>query len=133
MTPSRALPPLPEYLESREFYESCQAYRTASPMSVALFFECLKKDIALAAFSANSRALAAISSSTAGGWRPIETAPKDGTEVWAFNGEQARMHWTEGEISGVKWALWIWTDQLLAAPDQPTHWMPLPPPPSADA
>lgn len=63
-------------------------------------------------------------------WRPIETAPKDGSEVWAFNGEQGVMHWTAGEIDGGKWALWVWADQLMAdvdaEPDQPTHWMPLP-------
>ena len=59
-------------------------------------------------------------------WQPIETAPKDGTEVWAFNGEQARMVWLEDEFC----ALWVWGDALLTevdpSPDQPTHWMPLP-------
>jgi hypothetical protein len=64
-------------------------------------------------------------------WQPIETAPKDGTEVWAFNGEQARMLWSEGE----EWSLWVWADQLLAdadpEPDQPTHWQPLPSAPAA--
>ena len=61
-------------------------------------------------------------------WQPIETAPKD-MEIWAFNGEQARMVWSEGP----EWALWVWADWLLAdadpSPDQPTHWMPLPAPP----
>jgi hypothetical protein len=64
-------------------------------------------------------------------WKPIESAPKDGTEVWAYNGEQARMRWTEGEC----YALWIWADDLVSdadpCPDQPTHWMPLPAPPCA--
>jgi hypothetical protein len=63
-------------------------------------------------------------------WQPIETASKDGTEVWAFNGEQARMLWSEGQER----ALWAWADQLLAdadpEPEQPTHWMPLPAAPS---
>jgi hypothetical protein len=58
-------------------------------------------------------------------WLPIETAPKD-VEIWAFNGEQARMTWSAGE----GWALWIWADSLLSEvdpePTQPTHWMPLP-------
>ncbi|WP_250538755.1 MULTISPECIES: hypothetical protein [unclassified Caballeronia] len=58
-------------------------------------------------------------------WQQIETAPKD-REVWTFNGEQARMKWSEGP----DWALWIWADELLSdadpEPDQPTHWMPLP-------
>lgn len=62
-------------------------------------------------------------------WQPIETAPRDGTEIWAFNGEQARMHWVEGD----GFALWIWSDELLSDIDpcaeQPTHWMPLPAPP----
>lgn len=64
-------------------------------------------------------------------WQPIESAPKDGTEVWAFNGEQGRMHWIEGE----GYALWAWADELLSDvdpfPSQPTHFMPLPPNPGA--
>lgn len=63
-------------------------------------------------------------------WRPIESAPKDGHEIWAFNGEQARMKW----ICGDGYALWSWADALLAdvdpSPEQPTHWMPLPQPPA---
>ncbi|MFC4923037.1 DUF551 domain-containing protein [Delftia deserti] len=65
-------------------------------------------------------------------WQPIETAPKDGAEVWAFNGEQARMVWLEDEFC----ALWVWGDALLTevdpSPDQPTHWMPLPAAPGAE-
>lgn len=64
------------------------------------------------------------------GWQPIETAPKTGEEIWAFNGEQWRMIW----ISGDAYALWVHADDLLSdvepEPNQPTHWMPLPAPPS---
>lgn len=63
---------------------------------------------------------------TGSGWLPIESAPKDGTEIWAYNGEQARMRWVEGEC----YALWIWADDLLAdadpSPEQPTYWQPVP-------
>lgn len=63
-------------------------------------------------------------------WQPIETAPKDGSKIWAFNYEQGVMEWTEGD----GWALWIWSDELLRDvdpdPEQPTHWMPLPAPPT---
>lgn len=66
-------------------------------------------------------------------WQPIETAPKDGTEIWSYNGKQGRMKWSEGQ----DWGLWIWADELLSDVDpdaeQPTHWMPLQPPPGADA
>lgn len=66
------------------------------------------------------------------GWQPIDTAPKDGP-IWVFNGEQGVMHWTEGEC----YALWVWTDDVLSdvdpLPDQPTHWMPLPPAPAMTA
>lgn len=67
------------------------------------------------------------------GWQSIETAPKDGAEIWGFNGEQARMLWSEGE----HWVLWVWADSSLAdidpSPDQPTHWMPIPAAPGADS
>lgn len=69
---------------------------------------------------------AAMAHKGAEGWQSIETAPRDGTEVWAFNGEQARMRWIEGP----GYALWVWVDALLEdadpSPDQPTHWQPLP-------
>lgn len=65
-------------------------------------------------------------------WQDIESAPKDGTEIWAFNGEQARMKW----ISGDGYALWVYADDVLndidPNPEQPTHFMMLPTPPSAE-
>lgn len=74
--------------------------------------------------------ISALESAIAGaGWMPMESAPKDGTVIWAFNDEQARMRWVEGE----GYALWIWDDETLNDIDpnvaQPTHWMPLPAPP----
>ena len=70
------------------------------------------------------------------GWQPIETAPKDGTQILAY------IHIDDGDIGVMKWmdfgqglALWVWSDELMGEVDpdpyQPTHWMPLPPPPSA--
>ena len=41
-------------------------------------------------------------------WQPISTAPKN-CAVWAFNGEQQRMRWIEGE----GYALWIHDEELL--------------------
>lgn len=75
-------------------------------------------------------------------WQPIETAPKDGTRVLLFRPSQypsatvvagnfdsdryaskPRPYWTHDlEI------LWSRTE---ARKCQPTHWMPLPKPPSA--
>ena len=59
-------------------------------------------------------------------WLPIETAPKDGTEVWCFNAEHCVMRW----ISGEGYALWVYVDPLCSdadpEPEQPSHWMPLP-------
>lgn len=59
-------------------------------------------------------------------WLPIETAPKDGREVWCFNGEHCVMRW----ISGEGYALWVYVDPLRSdadpEPEQPSHWMPLP-------
>lgn len=81
------------------------------------------------------------------GWKPIETAPKDGTEVLAFRPDQgvfiARWAWMEEVVprdqngdpiedyddSFADWwhDAWGWLERELA----PTHWQPLPaaPPP----
>lgn len=59
-------------------------------------------------------------------WRPIETAPKDGTDVLVL--------WDRGGTMQVA-SCWegTWTDanddELIVSP--PTHWMPLPEPPAA--
>jgi hypothetical protein len=69
------------------------------------------------------------------GWQPIETAPRDGSEIWAFNGEQARMKWFEADGTEEGYSLWIWADELSCdvdpSPEQPTHWQPLSQPPAA--
>lgn len=66
------------------------------------------------------------------GWQPIETAPKDGTVILACD------EW--GGMFVVKWTAcgpkgqWDLTEVGSYATDawpssDPTHWMPLPPPP----
>ena len=80
-------------------------------------------------------AIAALSTPTPAGadqWQPIETAPKDGTWVWAFwpvqatEDQQRPSLWVKDDPDGPRWqdaADHIdWT--------QPTHWQPLPAPPT---
>lgn len=79
-------------------------------------------------------------------WQPIETAPKDGTEIILRKGDRvtsgAWIEWSEtstefhgttgawlGEVeqdSGANWASW---DGGFLEEDEPTNWMPLPEPP----
>lgn len=65
-------------------------------------------------------------------WKPIETAPKDGTEILAWNGESVQQSWWDDTVYRQgKWCIWrdaklghiYWLDPV------PTHWMPLPLPP----
>lgn len=53
-------------------------------------------------------------------WRPIETAPKDGTRILAYGGWGIAIIW---------WSSWLeWYDGE-GAHLEPTHWQPLPSPP----
>lgn len=61
-------------------------------------------------------------------WQPIETAPKDGTEIIIYCTDTkpcmgafvADMGWCAPARFPGSW---------IDLPDHPTHWMPLPPPP----
>lgn len=71
------------------------------------------------------------------GWQPIETAPKDGTEIILRRGIRvgaaAWFHWpaTEFHEAGAGWSIGFdgdsWDDEKA-----PTHWLPLPPSPPMD-
>jgi hypothetical protein len=59
-------------------------------------------------------------------WRPIETAPKNGTRVLvAFDGRAWEAHYKVG-VFGPQW--WAENGGIL----HPTHWQPLPPTPSPE-
>lgn len=90
-----------------------------------------------------------------GGWRPIETAPRDGTKVWVCGGEFGEggvARWKHNDRhahqgrpftvhhGGAERDLLVsyfgdvddWDDWESALPEsQPTHWRPLPPTPAA--
>jgi len=73
------------------------------------------------------------SPSNSSGWQPIETAPRDGTEVILWDGAFRMIgHWTgdqkDPECSPDGWVRDFCTDPM----HEPTHWQPLPPPPSKE-
>ena len=70
-------------------------------------------------------------------WKPIETAPKDGTFLiggWTSNGQNHPMEWEvdiawrEGDSFGVDVSLES-GETMRPTIDQITHWMPFPAPP----
>jgi hypothetical protein len=81
-------------------------------------------------------------------WQPIETAPKDGTEIIAvFSNDYGYQEkptvygpWTVSFRNGMWMASWgdcrviesegYWGTDYKRAPLDPTHWMPLPEPPT---
>ena len=76
-------------------------------------------------------------------WKPIETAPKDGTPILLWGGEDSDAYYFlrhEQYLASAPcraaWVLDCWLITLAEAGfvavtyDNPTHWMPLPPPPT---
>lgn len=63
------------------------------------------------------------------GWQPIETAPKDGTTIIVLDGScvEPAMWDCEEEVDGGQ--CWRASDPAWER-IQPTHWTPLPPPPT---
>jgi hypothetical protein len=69
-------------------------------------------------------------------WRPIETAPKDGTWVLGFSDDEINTKWSHCEV--VRWRTagrsgngHGWYDSRIF-PVSITYWLPLPAPPSED-
>ena len=67
------------------------------------------------------------------GWQPIETAPKDGTQVLVGRfvkecpyGKNGRVRADFWDAKRRGWTVW---DRFNAQYWPPTHWQPLPPPP----
>ena len=59
-------------------------------------------------------------------WQPIETAPKDGTEILVFNGNSIWLVETEYEMYPKDNGCGCCSHSIH---DEVTHWMPLPEPP----
>lgn len=89
-------------------------------------------DLTMEQRSALHSALAA-SHTVVSGWQPIETAPRDGTLIWAFwpvhtrDDQQKTTCWDNSMSDDPRWV--DHADSIDWC--QPTHWMPLPPAPDA--
>lgn len=66
-------------------------------------------------------------------WQPIETAPKDGTRILA-TGDGTTVVTLWGKANHVPLYSWLLLDVPYDPEDydfwKPTHWQPLPPPPT---
>ena len=65
-----------------------------------------------------------------GGWRGIESAPRDGTRFMAYEeADEAKFYPCWWQVDFSYWEGWqnVWDSE-----PNPTHWMPLPPAPQPD-
>jgi hypothetical protein len=68
-------------------------------------------------------------------WRPIETAPKDGKSILAWDDGPIVVHWDEVSSAAaldirMGWASTYDSDYMSYNEHKPTHWQPLPNPPT---
>ena len=63
-------------------------------------------------------------------WQPIETAPKDGTQILIWDGN-VRIVAEWGDVPGdLRMGWWATNKSYLDSPYEPTHWAPIPEPPN---
>lgn len=65
-------------------------------------------------------------------WQPIETAPKNGDDLWLYQQGQEPEQFV-GYFCSDGCSYWAYRERLVndvVGEANPTHWMPLPPPPS---
>ena len=63
-------------------------------------------------------------------WQPIETAPRDGTEILLFDADTDPTIYVGGyDYDGRYWFYSELLAQDVVGEATPTHWMPLPEPP----
>ncbi|KXV60249.1 hypothetical protein AD948_05725 [Acetobacter senegalensis] len=75
---------------------------------------------------------AALAAADAAAWRPIESAPKDGTEIIAYGTQKAdALSPIEPYLGVVWWEYELWQDGSIACRPVLTHWQPLPAPPAS--
>ena len=65
----------------------------------------------------------------AGGWQPIETAPKDGRSILAYGPGWSEVEKALWLHSAQKFVIIDWLGEMLSEYEPFTHWMPLPEPP----
>lgn len=81
---------------------------------------------------ANGSALSALRTQAPDSWRPIDTAPKDGTELFLWCGRLKVGSWRVDEGFASKEPMWLddsyddFSCGFASTPIYPTHWMPLP-------
>ena len=63
-------------------------------------------------------------------WRTIKTAPRDGTAILAFWGNDTRCDYRSFGVTLFEEFEWRNPDNTDDTYGEPTHWMPLPPPPT---
>ena len=67
-------------------------------------------------------------------WQPIETAPRDGTEMLLWDGTNLGVGFRTDTAWGLVFELhnWEWGHEISFKTVYPTHWMPLPEPPEGE-
>jgi hypothetical protein len=64
-------------------------------------------------------------------WQTIETAPKDGTSILGWNGEEMTVvSWFKNHLYEGLWSQSVPGTYSQDTEWEPTHWMPLPEPPT---